>query len=104
MKKLIIMLLIMVIVLGFASCGGGEKPAGEACNEGASSPIDDTDVLEAIGLGTVQMTVPGSGVFTNYDEKFAVMNLPYLFESKEQMDAAFNGKFGELIGSWLEEY
>lgn len=65
---------------------------------------DDSDVVEAIGLGTVQMTVPGSGVFTSYDEKFAVMNLPYLFKSKEQMDKAFTGGFGDLIGSWLEDY
>lgn len=65
---------------------------------------DDTDVVEAIALGTVQMTVPGSAVFTAYDEKFSVMNLPYLFSSKEKMDAAFTGEFGDLIGGWMEEY
>ncbi|HWQ78322.1 MAG TPA: TRAP transporter substrate-binding protein, partial [Anaerovoracaceae bacterium] len=149
MKKLILMLLILVLTLGFAGCGGAEEPAGAPSEEGAApEPIiikaahvevedraihqalvkfgeyiaaesdgvltleiysngelgDDSDVVEAIGLGTVQMTVPGSGVFTNYDEKFAVMNLPYLFESKEQMDAAFTGEFGDMIGGWMEEY
>jgi len=65
---------------------------------------DDSDVVESIALGTVQMTVPGSALFTAYDERFAVMNLPYLFASKEQMDAAFTGEFGDMVGEWLEEY
>ncbi len=65
---------------------------------------DDSDVVESILLGTIQMTIPGSALFTAYDEKFAVMNLPYLFESKEQMDEAFTGPFGGLIGEWFEEY
>ncbi|HZK02230.1 MAG TPA: TRAP transporter substrate-binding protein [Anaerovoracaceae bacterium] len=65
---------------------------------------DDSDVVESILLGTVQMTVPGSALFTSYDEKFAVMNLPYLFNSKEEMDAAFTGEFGDLLGEWFEEY
>lgn len=149
MKKLIITLLILVLTLGFAGCGGSGEPAGEPSDEGAAPEQiiikaahvevedraihqalvkfgeyidqesdgvlkleiypngelgDDSDVVEAIALGTVQMTVPGSGVFTNYDEKFAVMNLPYLFESKEQMDAAFTGEFGDLIGGWMEDY
>lgn len=65
---------------------------------------DDSDVVESIALGTVQMTMPASAVFTAYDEKFAVMNLPYLFDSKEKMDAAFTGEFGEMLSQWLEEY
>ena len=65
---------------------------------------DDSDVVESIALGTVQMTIPGSAVFTAYDEKFAVMNLPYLFDSKEQMDAAFTGDFGGMLNEWFEEY
>lgn len=65
---------------------------------------DDGDVVESISLGTIQMTVPGSALFTAYNEKFAVMNLPYLFESKEQMDAAFTGEFGDMINEWFEEY
>jgi tripartite ATP-independent transporter DctP family solute receptor len=150
MKKLIVTLLILVLTLGFAGCGGGAAKSSTEPEESATAPEpiiikaahvevedraihqalvkfgediaeksdgvlqleihpngelgDDSDVVEAIGLGTVQMTVPGSGVFTSYDEKFAVMNLPYLFESKEQMDAAFTGEFGDLIGSWLEDY
>lgn len=65
---------------------------------------DDSDVVESLVLGTVQITIPGSAVFTAYDEKFAVMNLPYLFDSKEQMDAAFTGEFGDMINEWFEEY
>jgi len=65
---------------------------------------DDSDVVESISLGTVQMTIPGSALFTAYDEKFAVMNLPYLFDSKGKMDAAFTGEFGEMLKEWFEEY
>lgn len=65
---------------------------------------DDSEVVESISLGTIQMTVPGSALFTSYDEKFAVMNLPYLFDSKERMDAALTGEFGEMLKEWFEEY
>ena len=65
---------------------------------------DDTAVVQAIALGTIQMTVPGSGVFEAYDNKFSVMNLPYMFSSKEKMDAAYTGGFGDLLGEWMKEY
>ena len=65
---------------------------------------NDDDVIEAIALGNLQMTVPGLAYFTAYDEKFGVSDLPFLFESKEKMEEAWTGEFGDMIGEWFEEY
>jgi tripartite ATP-independent transporter DctP family solute receptor len=152
MKKLIAMLTVLLLAIGFAGCGGsgsGGDSGGDADGGGAAAnPIvikaghveaedraihqtllrfgeyineesggalvlevypnselgSDSDVIDAIGLGTIQMNIGGSAVYTRYDEKFAVLSLPYMFESREQMNAAFTGEFGDVIGEWFEDY
>lgn len=60
--------------------------------------------IEAVKAGTQQMTCATTSALASYDAKLGLMDLPYLFESKEQMEAAVNGgAVEELYTQWLEE-
>ena len=65
---------------------------------------DYETAIEAVKAGTQQMTCATTSALASYDPKLGLMDLPYLFESKEQMDAAVNGgAVEELYTQWLEE-
>ncbi|MDR2132355.1 MAG: TRAP transporter substrate-binding protein [Clostridiales Family XIII bacterium] len=64
----------------------------------------DRQVFEAVNLGTVQLTVGGNGALTQYDEKFALMGLPFVFDDKEKENAAMTGAFGDRLIDWLADY
>ena len=50
------------------------------------------------------MTCATTSALASYDSKLGLMDLPYLFESKEQMEAAINGgEVEKLYIQWLEE-
>lgn len=60
--------------------------------------------IEAVQSGTQQMTCATTSALASYDPKLGLMDLPYLFESKEQMEAAINGgEVEKLYIQWLEE-
>ena len=64
----------------------------------------DKDVLEGIQLNTIQMSIMGASVLGSFDDKFGVLDLPYLFDSYEDMSKAVCGPLGDLYNSWLLEY
>lgn len=65
---------------------------------------DYETAIEAVKAGTQQMTCATTSALASYDPKLGLMDLPYLFESKEQMEAAVNGgAVEELYTQWLEE-
>lgn len=55
---------------------------------------DDPEVLEAIQLGTIQMTTCGASRLSNFGQEFAMLDLPFMFDSYDEMTAAVVG--GEL--------
>lgn len=65
----------------------------------------DKEALEAIQLGTLQMTVCGASVMGSFDKRLGMLDLPFLFDDYEEMTAAVvDGPLGELYASICEEY
>ncbi len=60
--------------------------------------------IEAVSLGTMQMTTASTGVMTMYDEKFSVLDLPFLFNSREAAYAAVDGALGDELNAIAENY
>ena len=63
----------------------------------------DVAVLESVLMDDVQMTAPALSSMASYDEKLGLLELPFLFEDYDSMNAALEGSLGELYSSWAEE-
>lgn len=63
----------------------------------------DRATVEALTLGTLEMCVPGGTILSGFVEDFMVFDLPFLFSSKEQAFAAFDGEVGDILNAKLEE-
>ena len=70
-------------------------PSGQLGNEG--------DLLEGLQMGTVDMAVTASAPVVNFSTALAVLDLPYLFESKQHafdvLDGEIGGRFWEDLSS-----
>src|SRR5690554_930379 len=51
---------------------------------------NERDVTEGLTLGSQEMSVTTFGVLTNYEPKLAVMNLPFIFQDWDQVNAVLN--------------
>lgn len=65
---------------------------------------DDRDYLEGMLVGTVEMSAMACGVLGSYDEKFNLLDLPFLFEDYDSMTKVVTGELGDTYCSWMEEY
>ncbi len=65
---------------------------------------DDKDYLEGMQVGTVEMSAMACGVLGSYDERFNLLDLPYLFEDYDSMTKAVTGELGDLYCSWMGDY
>jgi tripartite ATP-independent transporter DctP family solute receptor len=65
---------------------------------------DDSQALQSIQMGSLEMGVLSSSAFSQFDEKFNLVFLPFMFQSPEEAEAAIRGGFGELYNSWMEQY
>lgn len=63
----------------------------------------DQEVMALVAMNEIQIAECGSSVFCNIDDKFGILDLPYLFTSYEAMDKAVSGGLGELYYGFLEE-
>lgn len=57
----------------------------------------DRQAYEALQLGTLEASAGPLSVLANFDPKFAVVDLPFLFNNKEEAYAALDGDFGDMI-------
>ncbi|WP_415931083.1 DctP family TRAP transporter solute-binding subunit [Zhenpiania hominis] len=73
----------------------------EVYANGELGSIEQT--IEAIRAGMVQMTAAPTSNMSTYDQRLELLDLPFLFDSKEEMDAALNGEAGKIYEKWLEE-
>lgn len=64
---------------------------------------DETDMVEQVQMGTIQMALPSSSLFTSYNDKFAIWDVPFLFNSYDAIEAAYNGELGEQYASWMAD-
>lgn len=62
----------------------------------------DTDILKGLKLGTHDALIVGSPL-TNVDTKFFIFDLPYLFNTREEVEKITKGEIGEGLNASLEE-
>jgi tripartite ATP-independent transporter DctP family solute receptor len=63
----------------------------------------DREMTEAVQLGTLEICIPATAAVSGFDPTIQVLDLPYLFENKEQAFAALDGELGQRINSHLPE-
>ena len=63
---------------------------------------DDAEMVTAVSLGTLQMTLPSTGNMTSYSEEWGIFDIPFMFTSTEAAFAAVDGKMGQDLTSLLE--
>ena len=63
---------------------------------------NETEILQQIQMGTVQMGVITGGPFDTFDPIVRVVNYPFLFKDNEQADEILDGPLGAEILASLE--
>lgn len=64
----------------------------------------DLQTLSALQGGTVEMTVLNAGLLAGQSKDFALVDLPFLFDSPQQADRVMDGPFGEALAKQLPEF
>lgn len=64
----------------------------------------ESEMIEQLSMGSVNLVLPGSTLLTSYDSKFGIWDIPFLFTSYEAVDEALAGDLGDQWDSWMEEY
>ena len=57
----------------------------------------EQEMIEAVQLGALDMTLSGGGALSNVDPLFGATTMPFLFSSFEQAQAVLNGPFGDRL-------
>jgi tripartite ATP-independent transporter DctP family solute receptor len=63
----------------------------------------DLQTLSAMQGGTVELSVLNAGLLASLSKDFALVDLPFLFESPKQADAVMDGPFGKALADQLPE-
>ena len=60
-------------------------------------------MLEGCAMNTIQICNPAISVLTTYDEKFGILDMPFLFDDYEsELKAVNEGKLGDEFDKMLE--
>ncbi len=80
-----------------------EKSGGriEVSYQGNSVLGGDRDLYEALQMNTVQASFGPMSVLGNFEPNYAVCDLPFLFDSKEEAYAELDGEFGAKLAENL---
>jgi tripartite ATP-independent transporter DctP family solute receptor len=62
----------------------------------------DRAAVEAVQLGNVEMTLPAAAAVAGFNKEFMVLDLPFLFDSKESAYKALDGEVGKQLLKGLE--
>lgn len=65
---------------------------------------DDIQMMEALQLGSQEMTCPSTAPITSIDKRFMAFDLPFLFPSPEIADAILDGPIGQGLLDGLQEH
>ena len=77
-----------------------EVYAGEQLTNG-----DQVQGIQALMDGaTLQVSLHSNLIYANFDPRFNVVSLPYIFENYDDVDAVMQGEGGEALKSVLSEY
>lgn len=63
----------------------------------------DREAIEAVQLGNVEMTIPAVAALSSFNKKFMVFDLPFLFDTYEEVYNALDGELGQELLTELEE-
>lgn len=61
----------------------------------------DRELTESVQLGTVQVAIPASSALAGFDKRIQVLDLPYLFTSRETAFEALDGELGAKLNEYV---
>lgn len=61
----------------------------------------DRELTEAVQMGTLTMAIPASAGLGGFDKRIQVLDLPYLFTSREAAFEALDGELGQKLDEYL---
>ena len=64
----------------------------------------DMQVVQSLQGGLVQMSTMNAGLMSGFAPDFALLDLPFLFESPAKADAVMDGPLGDALAAQLEEH
>ncbi|SHJ86202.1 TRAP transporter substrate-binding protein [Desulfofundulus thermosubterraneus] len=64
---------------------------------------NDKSMMEALQMGTLDITIPSTAPIANFTKSFMVFDLPYLFPNEEVADRVLDGPAGQDILKTLED-
>ncbi|MFC1515393.1 TRAP transporter substrate-binding protein [Thermodesulfobacteriota bacterium] len=63
---------------------------------------NETEILQQVQMGTIQMAIVTGGPFDTFDPMARVINYPFLFKDYEQVDKILDGPLGDELLKSLE--
>lgn len=63
----------------------------------------DRQMVESIELGTLDIALVPVSVFTTYDERFGILDMPFAFTDAKQAFAAVDGELGDYLNRVMDE-
>ncbi|MDR0570996.1 MAG: DctP family TRAP transporter solute-binding subunit [Clostridiales Family XIII bacterium] len=64
----------------------------------------DREAVEGVILGSIQMAAAVSSVLTSYSDDFMILDLPFMFNSREANYRALDGELGAALNDVLPNY
>lgn len=89
-----------VLVKEVAAKTGGKFTIDTQFNGALGS---DSETLEATIMGNMNMTGPAAATVATVDPNWYILDVPYVFLSKEQARAALDGELGDFLSKSLEK-
>lgn len=62
----------------------------------------EKEMIESVAFGTLDITVPTNGVLTNFVPELAVLDLPFLFKSREHLYETMDGDAGNKLTQYMK--
>jgi len=64
----------------------------------------DKASIEGVEMGAIEMSLPATSVLTSYDEKFGLLDMPFLFKSEKAIFDSLDGEIGAAYTKILDGY
>lgn len=61
----------------------------------------DRELSESVQMGTIQIALPATSALAGFDKRFQVLDLPFLFTTREAAFEALDGELGAKLNSFL---
>jgi tripartite ATP-independent transporter DctP family solute receptor len=61
----------------------------------------DRELTESVQMGTLQIALPATSVLAGFDKRYQVLDLPFLFTTREAAFEALDGELGAKLNSLL---